>query len=77
MGVRALRFPRIEKAVLVGFEGVLAGLLSSRCCSHGKPGGDEGGLDARVGSSENIALSARVGLDGAVMSEENIARVNV
>ena len=56
----AFRFPRTEKALLigsVGFEGVLSLKLS-----HGNSGGDEGGLDA-MRSSEKMALSLGIGVD--------------
>lgn len=64
--VRGFRLPRIEKALLATCCGGFNVLLSN--CSHGKPGGDDGGLDACVGSSEKIALAGE--LDGAVFSED-------
>lgn len=70
---KAFRLPRREKAVFgggrVGDDRLpLAGVSSS--FSHGKPGGDEGGLEARAGSSEKMALS-RGGLEGVVDNDED------
>ena len=70
---RAFLLPRREKAVFGG-GGVgddtlpLAGVSSS--FSHGKPGGDEGGLEARAGSSEKMALSCG-GLEGEIDDPED------
>ena len=56
---RAFRLPRREKAVFggdrVGDDNVLRSTEVSSSFSHGKPGGDEGGLEARAGSSEKMA----------------------
>ena len=53
-GSRALRFwPRREKAVfLMGLEWA----LGASGCSHGKPGGEEGGVEKEVVESEKMAL---------------------
>jgi len=65
--VRGFRFPRIEKALFAtccrGFDVFFSG------CSHGNPGGDEGGLDGNVGSSEKVARPGE--LDGTVFSDES------
>lgn len=68
---RALRLPRTENALLLGLDGDVDVLWEDVCCcSHGKPGGDDGGLDGRTGSSEKTAASAGGGLDGAVLLSE-------
>lgn len=72
IGVRALRLPSSEKALLAGFESAFDAVFKDDVSSHGKPGGDEGGLDALVGSSEKMALSVGDGLDGTVSSDESI-----
>lgn len=60
----AFRLPRTENALLIvgeGWERVLYLVVLS--CSHGNSGGDEGGLDARHGSSEKMGLSLGIGVD--------------
>lgn len=61
--LRGTRFPRIEKAFLLVFWDSLGVEFWS---SQGKPGGDDGGLEARVGSSEKIACSSDEGLEFAI-----------
>ena len=52
---RALRLPSSEKALLLFCFGAFVSLLGSLSCSHGKPGGDDGGLDTCAGASEKTA----------------------
>ena len=65
MGSRAFLLPRSENALTVGFCWVASVSSGVVLLSHGKPGGEEGGLEARVGSSENRATR---GLDDPVSS---------
>lgn len=65
--------PRREKAVFGGGrvgDDVLPPAEVSFSFSHGKPGGDDGGLEARAGSSEKMALS-RGGLEGVVDKDDD------
>jgi hypothetical protein len=66
MASRVFRLPRTENAFAAA--GFVAGFnfIEDLACSHGKPGGDDGGLDVRWSSPENTAAD---GLDGTVLSE--------
>ena len=50
---RVLRLPSTENASVTR-DGVVL-IVSIDAFSHGKPGGDDGGVDARAPSSEDIA----------------------
>jgi len=63
--VSAFRLPRTENALAMdraGFEGV-PWYFVLVVSSHGKSGGEDGGLDATNGSSEKTGLSLLIGVD--------------
>jgi hypothetical protein len=75
VSLRGFRLPRTEKAFSVvclseGAAGVLPGAsLLFSCCSHGKPGGEEGGVEFRVNASENVISDFCCGVEGGVSSD--------
>ena len=68
-GFNGFRLPKMENAVLLvgGGGGFVDASTDVLAFSHGNPGGDDGGLDARAGASEKTG--GGVGLDGRVISD--------
>lgn len=59
------RLPNTENTEVKGVLSRFGAFGGDFCRSHGKPGGEDGGLEARRASSEKIALSDRGGVDDA------------
>lgn len=72
--MRDFRFPKIENALTVGFESraSAAEYLVLLVLSQGNSGGDEGGLDARKGSSEKSGLSLGTGVDDMLAGGDDL-----